>query len=52
MQLFTSSDTRKCREGSRDLCNICVLAHAGKEFFSDKGMIRFKTDLVYFASLF
>ena len=42
MQPFTSSDTRKCREGSRDFCNFCVLPHAGKEFFNDA---RIKYDL-------
>ena len=46
MQLFTSSDTRKCREESRDFCNFCVLAHAGKEFFNDADKIRFKIRVV------
>ena len=46
MQLFTSSDTRKCREESRDFCNFCVLPHAGKEFFNDADKIRFKIRVV------
>ena len=41
MQLFTSSDTRECREESRDFCNFCVLPHAGKSF----SMMRIKYDL-------
>ena len=46
MQLSTSSDTRKCREESRDFCNFCVLPDAGKEFFNDADKIRFKITVV------
>ena len=46
MQLFTSSDTRKCREESRDFCTFRVLPHAGKEFFNDADKIRFKIRVV------
>ena len=46
MHFFTSSDTRKCGEESRDFCNFCVLPHAGKEFFNDADKIRFKIRVV------
>ena len=46
MQLFTSCYTRKCREESRDFCNIDVLARAGKEFVNDVDIIRFKIRVV------
>ena len=43
---YKYSDTRKCREGSRDFCNIYVFAPAGKELFNDADMTRFKIRVV------
>ena len=43
---YKYSDIRKCREGSRDFCNIYVFAPAGKELFNDADMTRFKIRVV------
>ena len=46
VQLFTSCDTQKCREESRDFCKIHLLARAGKEFVNDVDITRFKIRVV------
>ena len=46
VRLFASCDNRRCREESRDFCNIHELARAGKEFVNDVDIIRFKIRVV------